>query len=402
MGKTKQNTDNSTDTYLARGVSSQKEGVHNAIKNLGKGIFSNSFAKVLPDIFANDPDYGVISHADGTGTKVIGNYLAHKDKFADASVFRWSSQDAMVMNLDDIFATGLPGSIAYVQGINRNKNKISDEILSELVNGTVDFINVMESHGIEIVYAGGETADLGDSVRTITVDGTMTCRMKKENAINIKILPGDLIVGLSSSGKANYENTYNSGIGSNGLTDARHDLLGGYLVYTEAYDPDTKKELVYRGGCKLDDKYTIDGKQYELWELLLSPTRTYAPILKKVHEKIQKNLISGIIHCSGGGQTKVLKFTDPKIVTIVKDNLFEEPYIFKLIKVESGNSAHRMFSTFNMGHRMEVCVHDVQTAKEVIDISHSFGVEGKIIGKCVAPDEDRMRIITPYGELLTY
>jgi phosphoribosylformylglycinamidine cyclo-ligase len=389
------------DTYAERGVSSQKEGVHKATASLDKGIVPNSFCKVMPDIFAGDSAYGVISHADGTGTKIIGNLL-HYLETGHAKVLRWSAQDAIVMNLDDIFAAGLPERIAFTQSINRNSKVVSDEAIAEFVEGSKDFFDLMKKYCIEIHYAGGETADLGDSVRTITLDATMTCRMKLKNAIPIDIKPGDIIVGLASSGQAVYEDEYNSGIGSNGLTDARNDLLSDYYyrIYPEFYNRSTTPALMYRGKHRLDDLYTcLDYKNRTIAQLLLSPTRTYAPILKDVHEMLDPREIAGIIHCSGGGQTKVLKFTDPEKVSIVKDNLMTPPDIFDLIQTDSQKPMQKMYEVYNMGHRMELYLRNEDAANQVIGIAKRFGVEAKIIGRAIEPNGYRLKIKTESLEL---
>lgn len=387
-------TENSTtDTYAARGVSSGKEGVHKAIQGIEQGLYKDTFCKIIRDVLGNDPNQVLILHADGSGTKVIVPYLIYK-RYRDSKVFRGVAVDSAVMNLDDMVCSGATGPFAYTQIINRNAHLISDEATTEIMQGTQEFFDTMRKHGIEISFAGGETADLGDCVRTLTLDGVMTARIKTEDIVHINIRPNDLIVGLASFGQSAYESSYNSGIGSNGLTDARHDLLAHIYAesFPEAYDPNTDLKLVYRGkhtletpvqnGTYTERQKTVSPHEVpaasHLKDLLLSPTRTYAPVIKKVLNEIPRADLSGIIHCSGGGQTKVLKFISG--VKIIKDNLFPIPSLFKLIQESSGKSDYGMYKTYNMGHRMEVYVRSRSVAEKVIAIAHAFGIDAQVVG----------------------
>ncbi|MEN9582893.1 MAG: hypothetical protein RL641_847 [Candidatus Parcubacteria bacterium] len=365
-----------TDTYELRGVSSSKEDVHNAIKNLSKGLYKDTFAKIVPDSLTGDERFCLISHADGAGTKALAAYLCYKQT-GDLSVFRGIAQDSIVMNLDDMIACGATGPFTYAQIINRNKNLIKQEIIDEVINGAQEFFDRMKQFGIDITFTGGETADLGDTVRTLTVDGVMTARMRRDDIVHIDIKPGDYIVGLASSGQSAYEDSLNSGIGSNGLTDARHDLLENEfaLIYPESYDPRTPEDLVYRGRFNFK---SVGVNAFK--DLLLSPTRTYAPIVRDVLSRETRKDISGIIHCSGGGQTKVLNFVDK--IRIEKDNMFPVPDIFKLIQKESGKDTAGMLSTYNMGSRMEIYVRNEKTANRVMFLASSYGVDSKIVGRC--------------------
>lgn len=381
--------------YDLRGVSASKEDVHNAIKNIDKGIFPKAFCKILPDILGGDIDYCNIMHADGAGTKSSLAYIYWKET-GDISVWKGIAKDAIIMNIDDLLCVGAVANIILSSTIGRNKNLIPAEVISAVINGTEEFLEELRQLDINIVLAGGETADVGDLVRTIIVDSTVICRMKREDIItNEKISAGDIIVGLSSFGKANYENEYNGGMGSNGLTSARHDVFAKYLAssYPESYDGKIDNELVYAGNYKLTDK--IEDIGIDVGKLVLSPTRTYAPIIKKVLLKY-RNDISGMIHCSGGAQTKVLNFIDN--LHIIKDNMFELPPLFKIIKEQSGTDWQEMYKVFNMGHRMEIYLKDETIANEIINISNSFGVDAKIIGRCEKSNSKKLTIRSEFGE----
>ena len=376
------------DNYSKRGVSSGKEDVHNAIKNLGKGIFSNSFCKILPDFLGNDPEYCVIMHADGAGTKGSLAYLYWKET-GDISVFKGISQDSIVMNIDDVMCVGATnGTILISSTIGRNKHLIPGDVVAELINGAEEFYEVLRGFGIDIENSGGETADLGDIVRTIVVDNTIVCRVKKSEIINIDIKPGDGVVGLSSFGKASYEEFYNSGMGSNGLTSGRHDIFCSDYIkkYPETFNPILLKEcpeLVYRGKRKVTDIVNVglcheSKDELDFGKFILSPTRTYAPVIKKILEEIPREKIHGIIHNSGGGQTKVLNFIDN--VEVYKDLTGIVAPLFEIIQNDTGTLLNEMYKTFNMGYRMELYCSDKETIDEVIKIANSFDVDAKIIG----------------------
>ena len=361
--------------YLERGVSSQKEDIHNAIKNHDKGLFKNSFCKIVPDILSNDPEYCNIMHADGAGTKSALAYLYWKET-GDLSIWRGIAQDALVMNIDDLICVGVTNNIIMSSTIGRNKHLIPGEVISEIIQGNLDVINMLKKFDINITSAGGETADVGDITKTMIVDSTVIARKNRKNIINCDIKDGDVIVGLSSTGKASYEKELNSGIGSNGLTSARHDILSEIYKrkYPETFSDETNPEFIYSGKRMVTDpcKTAIN-----IGKLLLSPTRTYAPIIKKIISSNFNN-ISGIIHCTGGGQTKVLHFTDK--LRIVKDNLFEIPEIFQIIHNDTDTTLKEMYEVFNMGHRMEIYCKP-KVADDIISISKSFNVDAKIIGK---------------------
>lgn len=361
--------------YLERGVSSQKEDIHNAIKNHDKGLYKNSFCKIVPDILSNDPDYCNIMHADGAGTKSALAYLYWKET-DDLSIWRGIAQDALVMNIDDLICVGVTNNIIMSSTIGRNKHLIPGEVISEIIQGNLDVINMLKKFDINITSAGGETADVGDITKTMIVDSTVIARENRKNIINCNIQDGDVIVGLSSTGKATYEKELNSGIGSNGLTSARHDILSEIYKrkYPETFSDETNPEFIYSGKRMVTDpcKTAIN-----IGKLLLSPTRTYAPIIKKIISSNFNN-ISGIIHCTGGGQTKVLHFTDK--LRIVKDNLFEIPEIFQIIQNDTDTTLKEMYEVFNMGHRMEIYCKP-KVASDIISISKSFNVDAKIIGK---------------------
>ena len=362
--------------YNQRGVSASKEDVHNAIKNIDKGLYPKAFCKIIPDILGNDPDYCNIMHADGAGTKSSLAYMYWKET-DDITVWKGIAQDALIMNLDDLLCVGATDNILLSSTIGRNKQLITGDVIAAIINGTNELCEELSQIGVHIYPTGGETADVGDLVRTIIVDSTVTCRMKRSDVISAdRIQAGDVIVGLSSCGQATYEKEYNGGMGSNGLTSARHDVFANYLAqkYPESYDNSIPTDLVYSGKKQLTD--TIEGLDIDAGKLVLSPTRTYAPIIKQVLDELRPH-IHGLIHCSGGAQTKVLHFVDK--VKITKNNLFPLPPLFKLIQEQSGTEWKEMYKVFNMGHRMEVYL-SPEYAQRVIDISQSFGVDAQIVG----------------------
>lgn len=384
---------NEVSRYNQRGVSADKEDVHNAIKNVDKGIFPKAFCKVIPDILGRNPDWCNVMHADGAGTKSSLAYLYWKET-GDLSVWRGIAQDAIVMNTDDLLCVGITDDILLSSTIGRNKNLIPGEVIAEIINGTEAFLEKLRSYGIGIFSTGGETADVGDLVRTIIVDSTVTARIKREYIIsNDRITDGDVIVGLSSYGKASYEETYNGGTGSNGLTSARHDMLSDEYAtsYPESFDPQIPEELIYSGQIKITNPSDIEGLDYG--KLLLSPTRTYAPVIKKVLDEIRP-VIHGMVHCSGGAQTKVMHFVDD--LHIVKDNLFEIPPLFQIIREQSNTPLREMYKVFNMGHRMEIYLPH-QFAETVIQIAQSFNVDAKVIGYTKAGLGKRLTIHSPEG-----
>ena len=383
-----------TNRYKLRGVSSDKEDVHNAIKNHDKGLYPKAFCKILPDLISNSDDHALIIHSDGAGTKSSLAYIYWKET-GDPSVWKNIAQDSIVMNLDDVACVGAIDNIVISSTIGRNKNKIPGEVISNIISGTDEILNFYRGLGINIHSGGGETADVGDLVRTIIVDSCMTVRIKKSQIIdNSNIKAGNVIVGLSSSGTSSYDKEYNSGIGSNGLTSARHDVLSQYIKekYPESYDNDLPSELAYCGSKNLTDK--LEGFNIDIGKMLLSPTRSYAPLLKLIFDQIGRNKINGIIHCTGGGQTKILHFIDN--LHIIKNNLFEIPPIFKLIMNESNTDPKEMYKVFNMGHRMEIYL-DPENASKVIDISKSVGVDAKIIGEVIESDVKRLSIQSELG-----
>ena len=385
---------NSNERYNQRGVSASKEDVHNAIKKVDKGLFPKAFCKIVPDYLSGSEEHCIVMHADGAGTKSSLAYMYWKET-GDLSVWKGIAMDAIAMNLDDLLCVGATDKIMLSSTIGRNKNLIPGEVLSALINGTEEILEDLRSHGIGIYSTGGETADVGDLVRTIIVDSTVTCRMRKDEVIsNHNIKGGEVIVGLASFGKANYETEYNGGMGSNGLTSARHDVFSKYLKekFPESFDAAVPDELVYSGSKKLTEK--IDGVTIDAGKLVLSPTRTYAPIIKKILENHRAD-IHGMVHCSGGAQTKVLHFVEN--VHVIKDNLFEIPPLFNLIHEESGTDWKEMYKVFNMGHRMEIYVQE-EIAEEIINISNQFGVEAKIIGRVEPSDKTKLTINSPYGE----
>ena len=379
--------------YSARGVSASKEDVHEAIKNVDKGIFPKAFCKIIPDILGGDPDWCNIMHADGAGTKSSLAYMYWKET-GDLSVWKGITQDALIMNVDDLLCVGVTENILVSSTIGRNKNNIPGEVISTIINGTEELLSKLRELGISIYSTGGETADVGDLVRTIIVDSTVACRMKREDVISAdKIAAGNVIVGLSSSGQAIYETEYNGGMGSNGLTSARHDVFAKYLAekYPESFDSTVPAELVYSGKLKLTDK--IEELGIDAGKLVLSPTRTYAPVIKKVLDKF-RNQISGMIHCSGGAQTKVLHFVDN--VHVIKDNMFPVPPLFSIIQEQSGTDWKEMYKVFNMGHRFEIYT-DQFTAEEIIAISKSFNIEAQIIGRVEHFEGKKLTIKTDKG-----
>ena len=383
-----------TNRYKLRGVSSDKEDVHNAIKNHDKGLYPKAFCKILPDLISNSDDHALIIHSDGAGTKSSLAYIYWKET-GDTSVWKNIAQDSIVMNLDDVACVGAIDNIVISSTIGRNKNKIPGEVISNIISGTDEILNFYRGLGINIHSGGGETADVGDLVRTIIIDSCMTVRIKKSQIIdNSNIKVGNVIVGLSSSGTSSYDKEYNSGIGSNGLTSARHDVLSHYIKekYPESYDNDLPSELAYCGSKNLTDK--LEGFNIDIGKMLLSPTRSYAPLLKLIFDEIGRNKINGIIHCTGGGQTKILHFIDN--LHIIKNNLFEIPPIFKLIMNESNTDPKEMYKVFNMGHRMEIYL-DPENASKVIDISKSVGIDAKIIGEVIESDVKRLSIQSELG-----
>ncbi len=383
-----------TDRYKNRGVSADKEDVHNAIKNIDKGLFPKAFCKIVPDYLSNDDDYCLVMHADGAGTKSSLAYAYWKET-GDLSVWKGIAQDSLIMNIDDLLCVGCTGKIMYSSTIGRNKSLIGGDVISKIINGTQELIDEYRNLGVNIVNTGGETADVGDLVRTIIVDSTVISRIKRKDVIdNSNIKQGDVIVGLSSCGKASYENEYNSGIGSNGLTSARHDIFSNVLAskYPESFDSRIDKSLVYSGSKYLTD--FIDGvPPIHLGKLVLSPTRTYSPIINKILEKFRYK-INGMVHCSGGAQTKILHFVDN--LHIIKDSMFPVPPLFKLIQSESSTDWKEMYKVFNMGHRMELYVPNY-IAKDIIDISQSFNVDAKIIGRVESSQSKKLTISSEFG-----
>jgi phosphoribosylformylglycinamidine cyclo-ligase len=381
--------------YAQRGVSAGKEEVHNAIKNVDKGLFPKAFCKIVPDYLTGDSDYCLVMHADGAGTKSSLAYAYWKET-GDLSVWKGIAQDALIMNIDDLLCVGAIDNILLSSTIGRNKNLIPGSVISAIINGTEELISELREFGVTIHSTGGETADVGDVVRTIIVDSTVTARMKRSEVIdNANIKAGDVIVGLASFGQATYEKEYNGGMGSNGLTSARHDVFHHYLAdrYPESFDPSVPKELVYSGSKKLTE--TLENLSLNAGKLVLSPTRTYAPIIKKILSRFGNTHIHGMVHCSGGAQTKILHFVEN--LHIIKDNLFEIPPLFKLIQAESGTDWREMYQVFNMGHRMELYVPE-NIAPSLIEISKSFQVDAKIIGRVVAANAPRLTIKSVFGE----
>lgn len=381
--------------YMQRGVSASKEDVHAAIKNVDKGLYPKAFCKIIPDILGGDPEYCNIMHADGAGTKSSLAYLYWRET-GDLSVWKGIAQDALIMNIDDLLCVGAVDGILVSSTIGRNKHLIPGEVIAAIINGTEELLAELREQGIGVYATGGETADVGDLVRTIIVDSTVTCRMRRSDVIdNARIRPGDVIVGLASYGQASYEREYNGGMGSNGLTSARHDVLTHALTarYPESYDAATPDELVYSGTRELTEP--IADTPLDAGRLILSPTRTYAPIIRQVLDELRPR-IHGMVHCSGGAQTKVLHFVDK--VHVIKDKLFPTPPLFELIQQESGTPWQEMYKVFNMGHRMELYVAPEDAAR-IIEISESFGVEAQIVGRVEAAERKQLTIHSPYGTL---
>lgn len=385
--------------YNKRGVSASKEDVHNAIRNIDKGIFPKAFCKIVPDYLGGDSAYCNIMHADGAGTKSSLAYLYWKET-GDLSVWKGIAQDALIMNIDDLLCVGAVDNILLSSTIGRNKNLIPGEIIAAIIRGTEELLAEYRELGVSIYSTGGETADVGDLVRTIIVDSTVTCRMKRSDVVdNARIQAGDVIVGLASYGQATYEKEYNGGMGSNGLTSARHDVFAKYLAgkYPESYDNNIPSELVYTGQCKLTDP--VVGSELNAGKLVLSPTRTYAPVIKKILD-LYRHQIHGMIHCSGGAQTKVMNFVEN--MHVVKDNLFPIPPLFRLIQQQSGTSWEEMYKVFNMGHRMEIYVEE-DLAAEIIAISKSFNIDAQIVGRCYDSEEkegNKLTIISEFGKFI--
>lgn len=382
-----------SDRYNQRGVSASKEDVHQAISKLDKGLYPKAFCKIVEDHLGGDPEYCTVMHADGAGTKSSLAYVYWKET-GDLSVWKGIAQDAIIMNVDDLLCVGATDNILLSSTIGRNKNLIPGEVISTIINGTEEVLEMLRNYGLNIRSTGGETADVGDLVRTIIVDSTVTARMKRSEVIdNARIKAGDVIVGLASYGQAAYENEYNSGMGSNGLTSARHDVFANAYAtkYPESYDKDVPADLVYTGKYKVTDQ--LPGTPLNIGKLVLSPTRTYAPIMIEVFKELRQH-IHGLVHCSGGAQTKVLHFIDN--LHVIKDNLFDVPPLFKLIQEVSGTDLKEMYKVFNMGHRMEVYL-DEKFAQQVIDISKSFGVDAKVIGRIEAADTKKVTLKTAQG-----
>jgi len=382
--------------YNLRGVSAGKEEVHNAIKNVDKGLFPQAFCKIVPDYLTGDPEYCIVMHADGAGTKSSLAYMYWKET-GDLSVWKGIAQDALIMNIDDLLCVGATENILLSSTIGRNKNLITGEVIAAIINGTEELLETLREQGIGIFSTGGETADVGDLVRTIIVDSTVVCRMKRADVIsNHTIQPGDVVVGMASYGKATYESEYNGGMGSNGLTSARHDVFSKVLAekYPESFDAAVPSELVYSGSKKLTD--TVADVPLDAGKLVLSPTRTYAPVIKTILDK-HRTSIHGMVHCSGGAQTKVLHFVNE--VHVIKDNMFPIPPLFKMIQEESGTDWKEMYKVFNMGHRMEVYVPQ-EVAQEIIAISESFGIEAQVIGRVEAFSGKQVTVRSEVGEFI--
>ncbi|AZQ43957.1 AIR synthase related protein [Nonlabens ponticola] len=380
--------------YAQRGVSAGKKDVHNAIKNVDKGLFPQAFCKIVPDHLTGSDDHCLIMHADGAGTKSSLAYMYWKQT-GDLSVWKGIAQDALIMNIDDLLCVGATDNILLSSTIGRNKNLIPGEVISAIINGTEELIKDLKTHGVDIISTGGETADVGDLVRTIIVDSTVTARMKRSNVIdNANIQAGDVIVGLSSYGQATYEHAYNGGMGSNGLTSARHDVFNKQLAadFPESYDSHVPVDLVYSGSKHLLD--AVDGSPLDAGKLVLSPTRTYAPIIKSILDQVDREQLHGMVHCSGGAQTKVLHFVND--LHIIKDNMFEIPPLFKLIQQESGTDWKEMYQVFNMGHRMELYVNPA-IADQIMEVSRSFNVDAQIMGRVEASDHKKLTINSEYG-----
>ncbi|MDG1926935.1 MAG: AIR synthase-related protein [Flavobacteriaceae bacterium] len=383
-----------SDRYSRRGVSAQKEDVHNAIKKIDKGLFPKAFCKVIPDVLTGSDDHAIVMHADGAGTKSALAYMYWKET-ADLSVWKGIAQDALIMNIDDLLCVGVTQDILLSSTIGRNKNHIPGEVIAAIIEGTEELLENLKEWGVSIYSTGGETADVGDLVRTIIVDSTVTARISRAKIIdNANIKEGDVIVGLASYGQATYETSYNGGMGSNGLTSARHDVFAKTLAekYPESFDPEVPEDLIYSGSRELTE--TLEGVPIDIGKLVLSPTRTYAPIIQKIFSEMGSNSIHGMVHCSGGAQTKILHFVDN--LHIVKDNLFPVPPLFDMIQKESGTSGREMYQVFNMGHRMELYV-SPDKAEEIIAISKSFNVDAQVVGHVASAPIKKLTLKTPYG-----
>ena len=383
-----------SDRYSRRGVSAQKEDVHNAIKKIDKGLFPKAFCKVIPDVLTGSDDHAIVMHADGAGTKSALAYMYWKET-SDLSVWKGIAQDALIMNIDDLLCVGVTQDILLSSTIGRNKNHIPGEVIAAIIEGTEELLENLKEWGVSIYSTGGETADVGDLVRTIIVDSTVTARISRAKIIdNANIKDGDVIVGLASYGQATYETSYNGGMGSNGLTSARHDVFAKTLAekYPESFDPEVPEDLIYSGSRELTE--TLEGVPIDIGKLVLSPTRTYAPIIQKIFSEMGSNSIHGMVHCSGGAQTKILHFVDN--LHIVKDNLFPVPPLFDMIQKESGTSGREMYQVFNMGHRMELYV-SPDKAEEIIAISKSFNVDAQVVGHVASAPIKKLTLKTPYG-----
>ena len=384
--------------YSQRGVSAQKEDVHLAIKNIDKGLYPKAFCKIIPDVITSSEDHALVMHADGAGTKSSLAYVYWKET-GDLSIWRGIAQDALIMNIDDLLCVGVTENILLSSTIGRNKNHIPGEVIQALIEGTEALLEDLRQWGVTIHSTGGETADVGDLVRTIIVDSTVTARIAKKEIIdNANIQAGDVIIGLSSSGQATYEKEYNGGMGSNGLTSARHDVFSKALAkkYPESFDPEVPSDLIYSGSRSLTE--LLEGVSLDIGKLVLSPTRTYAPIIQQIFKEIGRAQIHGMVHCSGGAQTKILHFIDQ--LHIIKDNLFEVPPLFDLIQKESGTAPREMYQVFNMGHRMELYVNPA-VAEQIINISHTFNVEAQVVGRVEAASEKKLTLESSYG-IFTY
>jgi len=389
----------SDNRYNLRGVSASKEDVHKAISNIDKGLFPKAFCKIIPDYLTNDDDYCIVMHADGAGTKSSLAYMYWKET-GDISVWKGIAQDALIMNIDDLLCVGVTDNILLSSTIGRNKNVIPGEVISAIINGSEELLKDLASYGVTIHSTGGETADVGDLVRTIIVDSTVTARMKRNDVINnANIKAGDVIVGLASFGQATYEKEYNGGMGSNGLTSARHDVFEKYLAdkYPESYDHAVPEDLIYSGKMQLTD--TVDDTPIDAGKLVLSPTRTYAPIIKEILSKYSSKEIHGMVHCSGGAQTKILHFIEN--LHIIKDNLFDIPPLFKLIQEQSNTNWKEMYQVFNCGHRMELYIPQ-EIAEDIITISNSFNVDAQIVGRVEVSDNKKLTIKSAYGEFVYF
>ena len=386
----------SSQKYMLRGVSASKEDVHNAIKNIDKGLFPKAFCKIVPDFLTGSDDHCIVMHADGAGTKSSLAYMYWKET-GDLSVWKGIAQDALIMNIDDLICVGATENILLSSTIGRNKNFINGEVISTIINGTNEIVEELNNNGISIHMTGGETADVGDIVRTIIVDSTVVARMKKDDVIdNSNIKAGNIIIGFASYGKASYESIYNSGMGSNGLTSARHDIFSNILAekYPESFDPNIPEDLIYSGTKKLTDRF--EEVELNAGKLVLSPTRTYAPLIKKILKEIGNKNIDGIIHCSGGAQTKILHFISNNL-HIIKDNLFPLPFLFKLINEESNTEWREMYKVFNCGHRMEMYV-DQKFTNQIINISKTFNIDAQIIGRVEKSESKKLSIKSEFGE----